>query len=322
MTHPNLLSIFTNYQSTPTDEPPFVFADEVDFHGNVYPTTNPVLEYPLYDEWIGQTEIRLQSIRSMFIPHHSSLKLYNSNKGHASFHGPLTVPDVQAFLLGSWTEQNVHDDGAGEFKLTTKIDWSLNLSDGIHSLRVQRHKPWQTYVAERALKKPKLLTGDIDYEKFMQTFCAENPLHTECRCVTAQNEMMQQHPGAYGDSYVNLFDSNCNPDRHFMPATSRRGNNIHHCASMLKSQLSHGTFPLGPNVFSCGEYNFENVEDDNHIQAHRYTISTLEAVLYSVLSVFLLITLWLFSGLVEGRIYIKNFRIMFNNRNTKKQQFP
>lgn len=245
---------------------PLLLFSEPNCQGDQFP---PVGGLTPLNTAITPQDIGLERIGSVYIPSNLELQLTTPDQqARYTAHGTQIIVDTRSLLTGFW-------EGA---EGRTKIDWSLGRGrvGQIGSVFVRVLQPWSDMLASYAPKRHSLRAGPLSFEvDFVTLFadrCGKPQPPPECGCYLAHQRLLEEHPAAASDSYVNLTQNGCNPLTHFVPDGARVARGFKsECLQMIRAQVGAGSFPTlthnGPSNYVCNNQLFPNAYHNGDLDA-------------------------------------------------------
>ena len=216
------------------EEFPFLFFESANYHGTRYPAQN---EFPNWQVYLDWTDLRLEKIDSMYVPPHAILEVFSVQSSLAVIPGPALITKNSAYPI-FWRNP---DDSECNTQFNpvcgTKVQWNL---DHIKTFFVKRRKNWKQFLHDSASRKiPLTLKGKpihIDMDAFFDKICP-SPFYN-CQCFDTYHNFKKDHPSVK-NVYVNNLNTNCIPDKHYLPKKSKIGHQTQaECIEMINQMSS------------------------------------------------------------------------------------
>lgn len=183
---------------------------------------------------------------SVFVPYHMILHLWNHKNQVIKIPGGSIISNLNHLLL-FW----------GNIKLDTSK---------IVKMEVHRIMSWFQYLHDIASSNTLLFIGEtkisVNNDKLFDTLCSNREVYSfaHCECFLPFIEFKVAHPQTM--SYVNLINTNCNSNIHYVPKDALTGNEQMQCDQMFASMLKNRTLlPFekgGPEEWFCNNVKYEN----------------------------------------------------------------
>lgn len=219
--------------------------------------------FGVWNQDLDFEQVGFDTVVSLYVPPHVVLELWSpgNNDGYFAVQGPNLISDTGSFLA-FWRHYDNSPCFATEAHCGQRVGsphgwrWGVDFS----RMRVTWNTSWVRLLHNLASNQQPLAFGGttyaVDNDALFDELCPHPTNRYSCACHSAYQQLLQDHPQAASQSYVNILPNGCNPNSMFVPSQAQVGAvTAQNCTTQIHAQLTTGTFPTiangGPEFYVC-----------------------------------------------------------------------